>query len=248
MPFCRISIKAFFAVSNGHARAHTYILSTNLVNLAAFAPALDLARRSVLPWVVKLAPVGVERRSVIRYYFTITSCLHDDVAHSVITPHGLESQPVARKGVRHLKKLALVGRSTVSGEEVEERHVDLDTMPYAGSAGRCLSILCLPQFLEFFGKRAGDEQMELLLHGDVAHSVGCAVLDHGGDVLEHPHAYSNVVGMIRKHAHMADVSRLVKTFEGLLAREIARRRGHDACLCSKEHAPDRSHAARWGTR
>jgi len=80
----------------------------------------------------------------------------------------------------------------------------------------------LPQFSEFFGKRAGDEQMALLLHGDLSHSVGCAVLDHGGDVLEHPHACSNVVEIIRRHAHTADVRRLVKTFEGLLAREIAR--------------------------
>jgi len=63
-----------------------------------------------------------------------------------------------------------------------------------------------------------------------AHSVGCAVLDHGGDVLEHPHACSNVVGMIHKHAHTADVRRLVKTCEVLLAREIARRRCHDVCL------------------
>jgi len=196
---------------------------------------------------LKLAPVGVERRSVIRYYFTTMSCLHGDVAHSVITPHGLESPPVAQKGVHHLKKLALVGRSAVSGEEVEERHVGLATLPYASSAGRCSSVLCLTQFLEFFGKRAGDEQMELLLHGDVAHSVGCAVLDHGGDVLEHPHACSNVVGMIFKHAHTVDVRRLVKTFEGLSSREIARQRGHDVCLCSKEHAPDRSHAARRGT-
>ena len=56
-------------------------------------------------------------------------------AHSVITPHGLESPHVSRKGVRHLKKLAPVGRSAVSGEEVEERHVDLATLRYAGSAG-----------------------------------------------------------------------------------------------------------------
>ena len=116
---------------------------------------------------MKLAPVSVERQSVIRYYFTMTSCLHGDVAHSVITPHGLESPHVARKGVRQLKNLALVGRSAVSGEEVEERHVDLATLPYAGSAGRCRSVRCLPQFSEFFVKRAGDEQMELLLHGDV---------------------------------------------------------------------------------
>ena len=81
----------------------------------AFAPALDLVRLGVRPWVVKLAPVDVERWSVIRYYFTTTSCLHGDVAHSMITPHGLESPHVARKGVRHLKKLALVGRSAVSG-------------------------------------------------------------------------------------------------------------------------------------
>jgi len=51
---------------------------------------------------------------------------------------------------------------------------------------------------------------------DVAHSAGSAVLDHGGDVLEHPHACSNVVGMMRKHAHTADVRRLVKTFQGSL--------------------------------
>jgi len=88
--------------------------------------------------------------------------------------------------------------------------------------------------------------MKLLLHGDVAHFVGSAVIDHGGDVLEHPHACSKVVGMIRKHAHTADVRRLVKTFQGLL--EIARRQGHDVCLCSKEHAHDRSHAAWRGTR
>jgi len=35
-----------------------------------------------------------------------------------LNPHTLHE-----KGVRHLKKLALVGRSVVSGEEVEERHV-----------------------------------------------------------------------------------------------------------------------------
>ena len=89
---------------------------------------------------MKLAPVDVERRSVIRCYFTTTSCLHGDVAHSVITPHCLESPHVARKGVRHLKKLALVGRSAVSGEEVQEHHVDLATLPCAGSAGRCRSV------------------------------------------------------------------------------------------------------------
>jgi len=59
-------------------------------------------------------------------------------------------------------------------------------------------------------------------HGDVAHVVGCTVLDHGGNVLEHPHAFSNVVEMIRKHAYTADVRHLVKTFEGLLAHEISR--------------------------
>jgi len=42
---------------------------TNLVSLVAFAPALDLERPGVLPWVVKLAPVGVERWSVIYFYF-----------------------------------------------------------------------------------------------------------------------------------------------------------------------------------
>jgi len=36
-------------------RPCTY-MSTNLVSLAVFAPALDLARPGVLPWVVKLAP------------------------------------------------------------------------------------------------------------------------------------------------------------------------------------------------
>jgi len=106
----------------------------------AFAPALDLARPGVLPWVVKLAPVGVEHWSVIRYYFTTTSCLHGDVAHSVITSRGLESLHVARKGVHHLKKLAIVGRSAVSSEEVEKRHVDLATLPYACRAGRCRSV------------------------------------------------------------------------------------------------------------
>jgi len=119
-------------------------------------------RLGVRPWVVKLAPVGVERQSVICYYFTTTSCLHGDVAHSVITPHGLECLHVAQEGVRHLKKLALVGRSAVSGEEVEKHHVDLASLPYASSAGRCRSVRCLPQFLEFFGKRAGDEQIALL--------------------------------------------------------------------------------------
>ena len=44
------------------------------------------------------------------------------------------------KGVRHLKKLALVRRSAVSSEEVEERHVDLTTLPYAGSAVWCRSV------------------------------------------------------------------------------------------------------------
>jgi len=34
--------------------------------------------------------------------------------------------------------------------------------------------------------------------------------------------------MICKHAHTADVRRLVKTFQGLL--EIACRQGHDVCL------------------
>jgi len=105
----------------------------------------------MLPWIVKLAPVGVERRSVIRYYSTTTGCLHGDVAHSVITPRGLESPRVVRKGVRHLKNLALVRHSAVSGKEVWERHVDLATLPYAGSAGQCRSVRCLPQFLEFFG-------------------------------------------------------------------------------------------------
>jgi len=61
--------------------------------------------------------------------------------------------------------------------------------------------------------------MTFLFHGDVSHSVSCAVLNHGGDVLEHPHAYSNVVGVSRKHAHTSDIRRLVKTFQGLL--EIA---------------------------
>jgi len=84
--------------------------------------------------------VGVERWSVICYYFTMTSCLHGDVAHSVITPHGLESLHVAKKGVRHLNKLAHVRRSGVSGEEVEERHVDLVTLPYAGSSDWCCSV------------------------------------------------------------------------------------------------------------
>jgi len=74
----------------------------------SFAPVLDLVRPGVLSWVLQLAPIGVERWSVIRYYFTTTSFIHSDVSHSVITPHDLESPHVARKGVRHLKKLALV--------------------------------------------------------------------------------------------------------------------------------------------
>jgi len=46
-----------------------------------------------------------------------------------------------------------------------------------------------------------------------------AILDHGGDVFEHPHAGSNLVGLRRKHANTADSRRLVKTFKDLL--EIA---------------------------
>jgi len=42
----------------------------------ALAPALDLIGPGVLQWVVKLAPVDVERLGVIRYYFTTTTCLH----------------------------------------------------------------------------------------------------------------------------------------------------------------------------
>jgi len=41
--------------------SHTYILPTNQSALRVLAPALDLVRLGVLPWVVKLAPVGVER-------------------------------------------------------------------------------------------------------------------------------------------------------------------------------------------
>ena len=46
-----------------------------------------------------------------------------------------------------------------------------------------------------------------------------AILDHGGDVLEYPHAGPKLVGWRRKHAHTADIRRFVKTFQGLL--EIA---------------------------
>ena len=53
------------------------------------------------------------------------------------------------------------------------------------------------------------------MDGDMAHYVGCTVLDHGGSVLEHPYAGANVVGMICKHAHTADVRRLVTTLQGL---------------------------------
>ena len=87
--------------------------------------------------------------------------------------------------------------------------------------------------------------MKVLLHGDVANSVGSAVLDHGGDVLEHLPACSNVVGLRRKHAHTAHIRRLVNTFQGLL--EVARRQRHDVCLCSSEHAHDGGHAARRST-
>jgi len=41
-------------------------------------------------------------------------------------------------------------------------YVDLATLSSATSAGRCHSIWCLPQFSEFFGNRAGDEQMRSL--------------------------------------------------------------------------------------
>jgi len=80
-----------------------------------------------------------------------------------LNPSTLHEKGVCHeKSVSHLKKLALVRRSVVSGEEVEEHHVDLATLPSAGSAGWCSSVQCLPQFWEFFGKRAGKEQMELL--------------------------------------------------------------------------------------
>jgi len=55
--------------------SHTYILKLTLARQLALPPVHILARPGVLPWVVDLAPVGVERLSGIRLYLTTESHL-----------------------------------------------------------------------------------------------------------------------------------------------------------------------------
>jgi len=101
-----------------------------------------------------------------------------------VAPRLFEAPHVVRKGACHLKE-ALIGGGAKGCEQVEESHIDLAAHLYASSAGRCISIRCLPLFSSVFLKCAEGEQMKFSLCTTVPHSVSLAVLDEGGDVLEH---------------------------------------------------------------
>ena len=58
--------------------------------------------------------------------------------------------------------------------------------------------------------------MKFLFHIELPHTISCAVLDQGGDVLKHVHACPKLVGVHCKHAHIADIEHFVEIFNSSL--------------------------------
>ena len=58
--------------------------------------------------------------------------------------------------------------------------------------------------------------MKFLFHIEMPHTISCAVLDQGGDVLKHVHACPKLVGVHGKHAHIADIGHFVEMCQFVL--------------------------------